>query len=72
MILHHHRKRPAGFYAPTTLRERFWGRLGFDHLTVTQRLAQLRREAADWKRWYERAEKQLPPVSNSITAGEWS
>lgn len=56
----HLRKQPGGFYAyPDS--ERFPGlrgvwkkllwRLGFDPLTVRQRLAQVRREAADWQRW---------------------
>lgn len=54
----HLRKHPGGFYAfPSHVRgprgawKRLLWRLGFDPLTVRQRLRQVRREAADWKRW---------------------
>lgn len=64
----HLRQRPGGFYARPECDERdrrgcglrgayrrlLW-RLGFDPLTVRQRLAQTRREAEDWKRWGEEA-----------------
>lgn len=54
----HLRQDPDGFYAyPEHVRgvrgvwKRLLWRLGFDPLTVRQRLAQVRREADDWKRW---------------------
>lgn len=50
----HERKRPGGFYAypeDASLWRRLLWRLGFDPLTRKERLAQVRREAADWKRW---------------------
>lgn len=50
----HLRKDPDAFYAyPAHLSPWRWllWRLGFDPLTLRERLAQVRREAADWKRW---------------------
>ena len=52
------RKKADGFYAyPEHVSgargawKRLLWRLGFDPLTVRQRLRQVEREAADWKRW---------------------
>jgi len=52
------RKQPGAFYAyPEHVRglrgkwKRLLWRLGFDPLTVRERLVQVRREADDWKRW---------------------
>lgn len=50
----HERKRPDGFYAypaHRSLWRRLLWRLGFDPLSVRERLAQVRAEAADWERW---------------------
>lgn len=56
----HMRQRPELFYAkPEHVRgirgvwKRVLWRLGFDPLTVRQRLAQVRQEAEDWQRWLD-------------------
>ena len=51
------------------LRRVLW-RLGFDPLTVYERLAQVRQEAADWKRWlYEYAIEKRAGITDEERGG---
>jgi len=51
-MLTRERRRPTWHYnEPRTLRRRLWWAFGYDPLTIRQRLAQVRAEAADWRRW---------------------
>jgi hypothetical protein len=59
IVCNHIRKQPGYTYLyPSHVRGvrgvwmRMWWRLGFDPLTLRQRLIQIQREADDWKRWY--------------------
>jgi len=73
----HERKRDGGWYAYPQHRSwwrRLLWRLGFDPLTVRERLAQVRIEAADWKRWGDEAAvaTRLAWCPRGVSPIEWA